>query len=417
MTQDLKDFTLRRWIPVIAGVLMQLCLGTVYIWGVFQPSVVKLFGWSQATAALTFSITTGFLVVGSTVGGKIQDKFSPKPVIMVGGVIMGIGISLAYFTNKNMPWWLWLTYGVIGGFGMGMTYPSIIACCQKWFPDKRGLITGIIVSAIGFGGLVFTPIARYIIDTYGVLEAFACFGLIFTIVCVCGAQCMVNPPIDYKPKNWTPKENKSGVIIQNFTPSQMLKTPQYYITAVTMMFACSAGMMVIPFAKIMGIQSGLSESVAALGVIIISIFNSCGRLFWGAFSDKFGRKNTIFLLLLIAGSCMLFVANAKMYVILVLMGVIAFSYGGFLGVFPVLTSEFWGVKNMGMNYGLVMIGFGVAGVASSYIAGYFKDLTGGFTIPFLVASICAFCGAVLIFFLKPPKAITTEAKVELKKAV
>jgi OFA family oxalate/formate antiporter-like MFS transporter len=171
---------------------------------------------------------------------------------------------------------------------------------------------------------------------------------------------------------------------------------------VTLMFASAAGLMVIPFAKILGISGGLSEAAAISGVMVISGFNSAGRLFWGWTSDRLGRKNTLLLLLLLAGASILFVASAKMYMVLVLIAVVGFSYGGFLGVFPALTADFFGTKNMGVNYGMVLLGFGVGAVASSYVAGYFKDLTGGFTIPFIVAAVSAFVGAVVIFFLKNP---------------
>jgi OFA family oxalate/formate antiporter-like MFS transporter len=188
----MEQKVMNRWIPVLAGIAIQLCLGTVYIWGVFQPAVVKLFGWQQATAALTFSIVLGIFVCGSTIGGMIQDKLSPMPVIAVGGIVLGIGTFMASFTTAQMPWFLYLSFGVIGGFGMGTTYTTIIACCQKWFPDKRGMITGIIVSALGFGGVVFTPIAQHLISTRGVLETFRWFAVIFAVVCVVGSLLIKN---------------------------------------------------------------------------------------------------------------------------------------------------------------------------------------------------------------------------------
>lgn len=158
-----------RWIPVFAGIAIQLCLGTAYIWGVFQPEVVKVLNWSQKEAALTFSLLLGVLTFGSMVGGRIQDKLSPRPVLISGGLILALGFFLASLATPSVPWLLWITYGVIGGFGMGTTYTTTIAVCQKWFPDKRGLITGIIVSALGFGGIVFTPVARMLIAWRGVL--------------------------------------------------------------------------------------------------------------------------------------------------------------------------------------------------------------------------------------------------------
>lgn len=398
---EVKAFN--RWIPVFAGIAIQLCLGTAYIWGVFQPEVVKTLAWSQKNAALTFSFLLGVLSLGSTVGGFIQDKFSPKPVIIGGGLILGLGFFLASFATPEAPWLMWITYGLIGGFGMGTTYTTTIAVCQKWFPDKRGFITGIIVSALGFGGLVFTPLAKVLIASRGVMETFAWFAAIFILVTVMGAFFIKNPPAGYKPEGWTPPEKKTASSqTQDFTPGQVLKTSQFYLVTLSFMTACAAGLMVIPFAKVLGVSGGLTDTVATSGVMIISVFNSFGRLFWGWASDRIGRKTTLLMLMVIAGTSILFVASAKSFLILVLIAIVGFSYGGFLGVFPALTSDYWGTRNMGVNYGMVLLGFGIGAVASSYVAGYFKDLTGGFTIPFIIASIASFAGAVLIFLLKPP---------------
>lgn len=271
-----------RWIPVIACVIIQLCLGTAYIWSVFQSGIAKsLFDGDNAKAALTFSLLLGVLTFGSTIGGMLQDKFTPKPVVMGGGIILGLGFFLASFTTNAAPWMLWITYGVLGGFGMGMIYSTLIATCQKWFPDKRGMITGLIVSALGFGGVIFTPIARSLIKTVGELQTFAWLGIIFIVVCVGGSFFVKNPPVGFKPEGWVRPESKHNIIHQDFKPSEMLRTPQFYIVTVTLMLACMAGLMMIGFASPIAVAKGLTLEIAAIGVMIISIFNSFGRLFWG----------------------------------------------------------------------------------------------------------------------------------------
>jgi OFA family oxalate/formate antiporter-like MFS transporter len=392
-----------RWIPVFASIAIQLCLGTAYIWGVFQPEVMKQFGWSAATTALTFSFLLGTLTFGSTFGGLIQDRFSPRPVVIGGGIILGIGFILACFTTAGTPWWLWMSYGIIGGFGMGTTYSTTIACCQKWFPDRRGFITGVIVSALGFGGLVFTPIAQMLIKQTGVLPTFMWLGVIFIVVCTLGGLFITNPPAGFAPAGWTPPAPKPGARHgQDFTPLDVLKTPQFYLVIATFMLATAAGLMVIPFAKVLGLNGGLSPAAATFGVMVIAMCNSFGRLFWGWMSDKVGRKNTLLMLTLLAGISILFVAAAQSYLILALIGVVAFSYGGFLGTFPAITADYWGMKNMGVNYGMVLLGFGIGAVASAFVAGYYKDVKGDFTTPFIIASIAAFTATVLVLFLKPP---------------
>lgn len=404
-----------RWVPVIASFVLQLCLGTAYIWSVFQIGIAtRLFGGDNAAASLTFSFLLGVLTFGSTFGGMLQDKFSPRPVLIGGGIILGTGFILASLTTPSMPHMLWLTYGVMGGIGMGTLYSTTIACCQKWFPDKRGLITGLIVSALGFGGVVFTPVAEKLIAVLGQgvpgvgeLKTFAYLGVIFMCLSILGALFIKNPPTGFRPSNWTPTPSKDGSLHQDFTPIQMLKTPQFYAVTITFMFACMAGLMVIGFAKPIALAKGIAPSEAAIGVMIIAIFNSFGRLFWGWSSDKIGRKNTIMLLLLMTASTILLVKYANGYLIFALIAVIAFSYGGFLGVFPALTADFWGIKNMGTNYGIIMVGFGLGAVIASFIAGYYKNIAAddiNLMFPaFVIASFAAGIAAIITFFIKPPR--------------
>ncbi|NLL55735.1 MAG: OFA family MFS transporter [Clostridiales bacterium] len=406
-----------RAIPVIAGALIQMCLGTAYIWSVFQTGVANyLFSGNNANAALTFSLLLAILSVGSAFGGKIQDKIGPSPVIVSGGIILALGFFLSSLVKPSAPWVIWLTYGGLGGLGMGFIYSTTIACCQKWFPDKRGLISGIIVSALGFGGVIFTPIAESLIKILGKnvqgvgeLKTFALLALIFLVICTLGGLFIVNPPSGYKPKGWTPPAQQSGVTIKQYTPLEMLKTPNYYLITLTLMLACMAGLMMIGFAKPISQAKGISANVAAVGVMIISIFNSFGRLFWGWVSDKVGRKQTVLILLILTAVIIPFVTFTKGYMILVLIGVIGFSYGGFLGTFPALTADYFGTKNMGSNYGFVLVGFGIGAVASSYIAGYFRDKAtqaGDISkmLPaFIFAAAAAAVGIALIMLLKQPK--------------
>ncbi|MFY9568134.1 MAG: MFS transporter, partial [Acetivibrionales bacterium] len=331
-----------RWIPVVASIAIQLCLGTAYIWSVFQSYLIispstpdALFNWPASHGTLAYSLLLGLLTVGSTIGGKLQEKMKPGLVVVAAGIVLGSGFFLVRFITETTPWLLWLTYGILGGIGMGLAYTTTIACCQKWFPDKRGLVTGIIVSALGFGGLVFTPVAETLIETYGVLNTFSILGVVFFIVNVAGSFFIINPPEGYKPEGWTPPTPKEGVIRQSFTPSEALKTPQFYMVTFAFMCATAAGSMMIPMAKILGLQpdSGLTNEAAVAGVMIITGFNSFGRLFWAGISDKLGRKKVLLILLVIAALSIVGVSFTKAYLMLAFIAVIGFSYGGFLGVF------------------------------------------------------------------------------------
>lgn len=411
-----------RWIPVIAGIAIQLCLGTAYIWGVFQKGVATyLFDGNNADAGLAFSILLSMLTLGSTIGGYLQNRFGTRLVVISGGLVLALGFFLASLTPPSMGWLIWITYGVIGGFGMGMTYSTTIACCQKWFPDKRGFITGIIVSALGFGGVVFTPLAETLIKTYGGGEAgigelvsFRWFAVIFLVVCTIGGYFVNSPPKDYCPEGWTPPAPKAGIVRHDFTPKQALKTPQFYAITATMMLACLAGLMMIAFGKtIAGYQPEL-KAIAVTGVFAVTLFNSFGRLFWGWVSDRIGCKNTVLILLVSTAVLVLLVKLVVTNILFfVLVAAIGFLYGGYLGTFPAFTADYFGTKHVSIIYGMVLLGFGLGAVASSYLGGYFVNLATAadptaldinilFTA-FIVASITSAVGAVLMLFTKPPK--------------
>jgi OFA family oxalate/formate antiporter-like MFS transporter len=410
-----------RTVPVIAAVAIQLCLGTAYIWSVFQAGIAEsLFAGNNANAALTFSILLAVLGIGSAIGGKIQDIIGPRLTVIIGGFILAVGFFLASFTTPSAPWAIWLTYGVLGGFGMGFIYCTTIACAQKWYPDKRGFITGVIVAALGFGGVITTPLVEWIISNFGngvagrgELISFRILSLIFIVVCTVGGWFIHNPPADYLPAGWAPKDAALAASI-NLKPSQALKTPQLYLLTLSLMLASMGGLMMIGFAKPIAVARGLAQT-ATIGVLAITLFNSLGRLFWGAVSDRFGRKKTIILLLALTAVLSLCVNIAAGYMIYVLIAAIGFAYGGFLSTFPSFTADLFGAKYNAANYGIVMVGFGTGAVISSYIAGYYKDIASAdinLMFPaFVIASVAALCTILLVWMIKSPDPQNADAAV------
>ena len=271
--------------PVVAAIIIQLTLGIAYVWSAFQTGIAdSIFSGDNAAAGLTFSLLLATLTIGSVIGGKLAVRFSTGVVVFVGGIILSIGFFLASFVTSNNGWLLWVTYGVMGGVGMGFTYSTTIACVQKWYPHKKGLVTGIIVAALGFGGVVFTPVIEYLIVQFGGTGAgeprtFMVLSVLFLAVCTVGSIFMKNPPEGYmteklatdaatvngssnEPTNEPTNEPKS------YTTSEMLKTPQFYLILISYMMACMGGLMMIGFAKPIAVAKGLTET-AVISILAI----------------------------------------------------------------------------------------------------------------------------------------------------
>jgi len=393
---------------VCAAVAIQLTLGVAYIWSVFQTGIAdSIFGGDNAAAGLSFSLLIALMCVGSAIGGKLVARYSTAPVVFAGGVILSLGFFLASFVTSDYAWLLWVTYGVMGGIGMGFSYSTTIACAQKWYPHKKGLVTGIIVSALGFGGVVFTPIVEYVISAFGGTgvgesKAFMVLSAIFLVVCSVGSLFIKEAPEGYL-VNAASSNAAAQKPAKSITTSEMLRTTQFYLLTITFLFACMGGLMMIGFAKPIAVAKGLAET-ATIGVLAISMFNSIGRLFWGAMSDKLGQINTLIILLSITAVLSLLVNSANGYLIYVLIACIGFSYGGLLSTFPALTAHLFGAKHMAINYGLVLLGFGSGAIISGQIAGYYKNIASNdinLMFPaFVIASCCAVVGIVMMVILK-----------------
>ena len=408
MESENQKLRANRTLALFAAIAIQLTLGIAYIWSVFQTGIANsLFNGDNAAAGLTFSLLLATLTIGSVIGGKLAVKYSTRSVVFTGGIILSIGFFLASFVTANHPWILWVTYGIMGGAGMGFTYSTTIACVQKWFPHKKGFVTGIIVSALGFGGVVFTPIVEILITTFGGAGAgepktFLVLSVVFLAVCSIGSIFLKNPPENYFTANTATAASSSKITI-DYSPSQMLKSVKFYLLTFALFLACMGGLMMIGFAKPIAVAKGL-EATATIGVLAISMFNSIGRLMWGIVSDKLGRKNTIIILLTGTAVLSLFVNAAEGYMIYILIALIGLFYGGFLSNFPSLTADLFGAKHMSTNYGFVLLGFGAGAILSSQIAGYYRNIAIddiNLMFPaFVIASCCAVVGIVLILILK-----------------
>jgi len=434
--------TMNRWLVVVGALLIQVSLGAVYIYSVFKPALSAKFpDWSPTDLALPSQLILAFFALGVIFAGKIQDKIGPRIVATVGGIMLGAGLIIAAYAPSLMAFTL--AFSVLGGLGIGTAYVCPIATCVKWFPDKRGMITGLAVAGFGAGALVFTPVAKYFIASSGIMATFMYLGIIFLVAVVLGAQLMINPPAGFKPAGWNPPAPAPGAAASagaDFGTMEMLKTVQFYLLWITYFAGCMAGLMIImnitniwqspPMiegAKTMAtIPQDIFKTIAdqgATAVMIVAILNAAGRLVWGQISDVLGRKVTLIIIFAYAGVVMLFLNTFTSYP-LFLFGVcsIGFCFGGFLGLYPAVTADYFGTKNVGANYGLMFAAYGVGGLFGPWLAPKLMTVVGkipyealdkgavvvkeftaaSYTTPFIISGVLCLVSIGIVWMLKPP---------------
>ena len=395
----------KKYHVIIAAVLIQLCVGVGNLWSIFQEGIAQsIFAGDHSGAGLCFSLLIAMLGVGGIIGGKLEQRFSVRVTIVVGSILLAAGFLTTGFVTAEIPWLIWLTYGILGGLGCGFCYSPSISCAQKWFPKKKGFVTGVIVAALGSSGIIFTPILELLINKYGGVGVgeqgtFITLSVIFFVVCTLSGLVMVAPK-EGEVEKVELKVNASPV--KSYTSKEMLKNPKFYLIALTFMLGCMGGLMILGFAKPIAVAKGLTE-IAAVGVLLIAIFNAIGRLIWGIVSDKIGRINTIIVLLIGSAIFSFLVPLAQGYLIFAVIAGIGFFYGGLLTSFPALTADTFGPKYMATNYGIVLMGFGISAIVSSQIAGYYKNLASEnidlMAPAFMIASVAALVGTILLIIL------------------
>jgi OFA family oxalate/formate antiporter-like MFS transporter len=403
-----EEKTFNRWLIVVGAVLIQLCLGGIYIWSVFRKPLEKAvseggLGLTPSEATLPFSLVLIFFALATILGGKWQDKVGPRLVASVGGILLGAGLLISAF-GKSLPA-LVIGYGIIGGIGIGFTYVCPVATGIKWFPDKRGLITGLSVAGFGAGALILAPVATALIQSVGIFTTFMTLGIIFLVVVVAASMLLRNPPEGWTCPGWTPPP-KAAMTKEQFSTGEMLRTPQFYSIWIMYFFGCLAGLMIIGQTSPIGQElAGYSATTAALAVMLLSIFNGAGRIFWGRVSDGLGRTKTLFVMFTLCGVAMLLYNIIAVFPPYYWIGVaiVGACFGGYLALFPAVTADFFGTKNIGANYGFVFMAYGVGGLLGPQFAARVLEATGGYWLAFVVTGVLCLIAAGITFVTKPPQ--------------
>ena len=400
----MNDF--RRWGIAAAGFLMQMALGAVYAWSVFKTPLMKQFHWSTPEVTLTFTICIFILGIAAFFGGLWLAKAGPRTVALTGGFLYGFGVFLASF-SANRLWWLYLSYGVIGGIGLGFGYIVPVAVLVKWFPDRRGLITGIAVGGFGAGALVTAPLATRLIQRVGVLETFAWLGVGYLVVTMATGFFMRNPPEGWKPEGWAPSALQSSQrAAVDHTLAEALKTWQWWALWLLLFLNTSAGISLISQESPIFQELTKASAIVAAGMVgIVSIGNAVGRIAWAWISDAITRRWTFAVMFLLQVALFwLLPGLSSVAVVTTVSFVILMCYGGGFGTMPAFTADYFGSKNVGPIYGLMLTAWGCASAFGPLLIANLHQSSGSYEGGLhIIAGIMA----VSILFpvlVRPPKA-------------
>ncbi|MHC4436400.1 MAG: L-lactate MFS transporter [Planctomycetota bacterium] len=396
------------WRVVFSGMGINLALGILYTWSVISKGIPEEWGWTQSDKSMPYAIACLIFSLIMVPAGRMQDKLSPRLVATIGGILVGAGMIIASFTTSPIGYVL--GFGVLAGAGLGFGYASATPPAVKWFPAaKTGMIAGIVVSGFGLASVYAAPLTTFLIATFGFKIAVLILGILFLAVVVTLAQILKPPPKGYVPPGAEPaKKLGIGDKKEEFLPKEMLTTVQFYV--LWFMYACGAGAGLMIIAKLAAIAKlQVNIELGFVLVAILALGNGGGRILAGMLSDKIGRKATMFLCFVSQAVLILLISRATgdnalgtipaMVIISMFIGA---NYGANLSLFPSITKDFYGLKNFGMNYGLVFTAWGAGGFLLALLAGKMYDKHQTFAIAYYGASALLVLAAITVFFLKPP---------------
>src|SRR5918992_1331159 len=398
-----------RWLIATAGVVMQVALGAVYAWSVFRVPLSDAYGTGVSAVNTTFSIAILALGFAAFFGGLWMNSSGPRVVALTSGVLYGAGIFLASFASPDAGglWTLYFTYGLMAGIGIGLGYIVPVATLIKWFPDKRGFITGIAVAGFGAGALVTAPLAKQLVQGVGLFPTLAILGILYLVMVVGAALFMKNPPEGWTPEGWEPEEEEGGERTGvDYELGGALKTWQWYALWALLFLNVTAGIAIISEADPIAQElSGAAPWLAAWLVSIISIGNAAGRFLWAWLSDAIGRK-WVFLTMFLLQAALFFlmpIVGASFVMLAILSFIIVSCYGGGFGTMPAFNADYFGSKNVGMIYGLMITAWGFAGVLGPQLISIMYDATRSYAGAFYILAGIMLVSSIVPFIVRPPK--------------
>jgi len=431
-----------RNLVILGALIVQLCLGSIYAWSFFQTalnggtSAIGVYLWPSLYSQLPFAAGLASFALFMIFAGRWQDRVGPRKVATVGGILLGVGYISAFFVDQVAGTdaflgtiYLIITYGIIGGAGIGFAYVCPIAALVKWFPDKKGTITGIAVAGFGAGALVFGYVEQYLLNLFDVPATanigmpMLVLGIVYLILVVIGSQFLTNPPEGWLPQGYTPPSTISDGSGTGMMPSEMIRTSTFWLLWLMFVFAATAGLMTIGNVKsaAIAIDPVGATALSALIIGVMSLFNAAGRIVWGAVSDRIGRELTMISMFFVLAIAMFLFAMlpeatnvvldaqdipisadtvVTWPVVTAVASLVGFCFGGNFALFPSATADFFGSKNVGKNYGVMFTAYGIAGITGAFVAGPIVQATGSYFMAFIVTGVLAIIAVLFTLVLR-----------------
>src|SRR4051812_12663454 len=425
--------TRNRWMIALAGTVAMACLGTAYSWSIFTQPLIARFGWSNTTTTWTFAIAIFFLGVGAVIGGRWQDRSGPRVVAVTGVVVWGLGNVLAGIGTRHFgAWWMYLTYGIVGGLGCGLGYITPVATVTKWFPDKRGLGSGMVVMGFGLGAFFYNNIVKAVpsfaaattesarvlaakgavsMSSAGVsaiMNVLIVSGIVYAVLGGACASLIRDPP-----RGAPAAQAATGAATperRDWTPGEAMRTWQFWSLWMMLFLNVCAGILFISNAvPIMRELTGSSPAAALSVYGFIAVFNGLGRFFWGAVSDRIGRNAAYALIYGLQVLIFFFVGGVhSLGVVATLFAVVLLCYGGGFGTMPSFTADYFGTRFMGVIYGWILLAWGVGGIAGPIFVALVKDHSGSFSGALPVIAVVLLVAMILPLVTRRPRDIPGE---------
>jgi len=403
-----------RWGVVLGAVLIQLSLGAIYAWSVFTP-VLKAAGWSRLETQAVFAIGLASFALVMVFAGRLLQVIGPRRLAMLGGVTLGAGYALAGLLGADTFWIVAVFVGLVGGAGIGLAYVVPIAVGMRWFPDRKGMITGLAVAGFGFGAMGWVKLAGAwggLIERIGLSGTFLTYGALFAALILVGSVWMRMPPKGWVPAGFSPSAPAAARGRENYSTVEMLRTPQFYLVFLTFAVSAGAGLMSIGLMKLYPMEalqaSGYSavQASAIAGTamaVFFSLANGIGRIVWGALSDRLGRLRSV-MIMTASQAVFLFAFNSMagsagtLYLAATLIG---FNFGGNFALFPALTADLFGNEKVGQNYPFVFLSYGAGGIVFPMLGGVLGDL-GNFPLVFTISAAACLLGLLCTMLIRKP---------------